>query len=156
MSFYFRAALLVLIASAGLSFAQVEAKKELPKSNDVEVRMGDGSSVRMAIVQDSLSVVTKYGKLTVAMNDITRIEFGLRMPEGTGVKVDQAIRQLGSEDFKKREAASAELVSLGVYAYRAPPAGEQEHRCRGRPPSRRGTRAHSRKSARGTAPHQRP
>ncbi len=117
MSFHFRSALLVLVASATLSSAQGEAKKELPKSADVEVRMGDGSTMRMLIAQESLTVATRYGKLTVATNEILRIDLGLRMPEGAAAKIDKAVQQLGSREFKEREAASAELLDFGVLAY---------------------------------------
>ncbi len=117
MSFHFRSALLVLVASAGLSSVQGEAKKELPKSTDVEVRMGDGSTMRMLIAQESLTVATRYGKLTVATNEILRIDLGLRMPEGAAAKIDKAVQQLGSREFKEREAASAELLAFGVLAY---------------------------------------
>ena len=117
MSFHFRSALLVLVASATLSFAQGEAKKELPKSADVEVRMGDGSTMRMLIAQESLAVTTRYGKLTVPTSDLVRIDLGLRMPEGAAAKIDKAVQQLGSREFKEREAASAELLDFGVLAY---------------------------------------
>ncbi len=103
MSFHFRSALLVLVASAGLSFAQGDVKKELPKSTDVEVRMADGSTMRMVIAQESLTVATKYGKLTVAMNEILRIDLGLRMPEGAAAKIDKAVQQLGSRELKLKD-----------------------------------------------------
>ena len=79
--------------------------------------MGDGSTMRMVIAQESLTVTTKYGKLTVATNEILRIDLGLRMPEGAAAKIDKAVQQLGSRELKEREAASAELLAFGVLAY---------------------------------------
>ena len=118
MSFHFRSALLVALAAAGLSFAQDEAKKEPPKnSNDVEVRTGDGSLIRMTIAQESLTVATKYGKLSVPVSEIIRIDLGIRLPEGAAEKIDKAVKQLGSKESKEREAATAELLAFGVLAY---------------------------------------
>ena len=118
MSFHFRSALLVAVALATPSIAQGNAKKEPPKSStDVEVRTGDGSTIRMTIAQESLTVATRYGKLTVPMNEILRIDLGIRLPEGAGEKIDKAIKQLGSQQFKEREAATAELLAFGVLAY---------------------------------------
>src|SRR5262249_16393762 len=85
----------------------------------VEVRLDDGSTMRMVIGAESLTVATKYGKLTVPMNEILRIDMGLHMPEGAAAKIDKAIQQLGGQEFKDREAASAELLTFGVLAYQA-------------------------------------
>src|SRR5262245_7430889 len=98
MSCHFRCALLVLFTSAGLGFGQEDVKKETPKRNDVEVRLDDGSTMRMVIGQESLTVATKYGKLSVPMNEILRIDMGLHMPEGAAAKIDKAIQQLGSQE----------------------------------------------------------
>src|SRR5262249_34937396 len=117
MSSYFRWPLFLLLVWSSPCLADSEPKQAASKSRNVEVRLSDGSTVRMVIAQDGLVVATKYGKLTVATDDITQIEFGMRVPEGVGAKVEQAIKRLGSAEFKEREAASAELLELGVHAY---------------------------------------
>ena len=62
-------------------------------------------------------MATKYGKLSVPASDIVRIDLGIRLPEGAGEKIDKAIKQLGSTQFKERETATAELLAFGVLAY---------------------------------------
>jgi hypothetical protein len=86
-------------------------------SNLAEVRFGDGSLVRMTILQDNLEVMTKYGKLTIPVAEIRRVDFGLHLPEGVGRKIDDCIRLLGSETFRDRDEAARELVVLGSTAY---------------------------------------
>ena len=60
-------ALAVPMIGATLSLAQHSGKKDAPRSNHAEVRLHDGSLVRMAILQDSIDVLTKYGKLTIPL-----------------------------------------------------------------------------------------
>jgi hypothetical protein len=84
--------------------------------NLVEVRFADGSAVKMTMLQSSLEVVTRYGKLAVPCAEIRRIEFGLRYPDGYSKRIDEAVDNLGSTNFKQRDAATKELVTLGEYA----------------------------------------
>jgi hypothetical protein len=103
-------AALVVSSSAGWS----QSTKESPRL--AEVRFVDGSVVRMSILQETLEVVTKYGKLTIPTNDIRKIEMGRHPPEGTEKTIDQAIQLLGSESFKQREEASRDLQQAGHWA----------------------------------------
>jgi hypothetical protein len=112
-------ALLGPMLCAGVTLAQGKVEKEPGKPPEVEVRFADGSNVRMVLVQEHLDVATRYGKLTIPLQEIRRIDFGLHLPEGVGKKVEDAVKRLGSESFKDREAASQELVDLGAYAYPA-------------------------------------
>jgi hypothetical protein len=104
-------ALLLVPTLAGWS---QQPAKESPRL--AEVRFVDGSVVRMSIQQDSLEVVTKYGKLTIPTNDIRKIEMGRHPPEGTEKTIDQAIQLLGSESFKQREDASRDLTQAGHWS----------------------------------------
>jgi hypothetical protein len=94
-------------------------KKEAPKNNEVEVRFGDGSAVRMVMLQDSIDVETKYGKLTVPITEIRRIELGIHLPEGVDKKIERAIKALASDVFKERDNAVKELIALGPHAFPA-------------------------------------
>jgi hypothetical protein len=85
----------------------------------VEVRFADDSTVKMVLQNSSIEVATRYGKLTVPVGEIRRIELGLRVPEGAAKRIDAAIALLGSPDFKQREAATAELLELRELAYPA-------------------------------------
>ncbi|MBM4067641.1 MAG: hypothetical protein FJ271_01665 [Planctomycetes bacterium] len=105
----------ILLAS-GVNQAQGFGKKNASLAPQAEVRFGDGSLVRMAILQESLEVMTKYGKLTIPVGDIRRIEFGMHLPEGAGTKIQSAIRKMGSDVYKQREEAVKDLLDLEHYA----------------------------------------
>jgi hypothetical protein len=115
-------ALLALTMASGLAPAEGDGKKdktEVPGTSEAEVRFADGSNVRVLILQQSLDIVTKYGKLTIPASEIRRIEFGLHLTAENEKKIAEAIRQLGSDTFSQRDAASKELLALGALAYPA-------------------------------------
>jgi hypothetical protein len=110
-------ALAGILFCAGFTFAQNFSTKEADRTHVAEVRFNDGSLVRMTILQDDLEVNTKYGKLTIPLSDIRRIDLGLHLPEGLEVKIDQSIRLLSSNAYKDREDASKGLIQAGHLAY---------------------------------------
>src|SRR5437660_158240 len=109
--------LLSLSVCLGLSLSQAQEKQDPAKPVHAEVRFGDGSLVRMIILQETLDVMTRYGKLTVPVREIRRIDFGLHLPDGVAPQITEAIKQMGSEVYKQREEAAKELVGLGPLAY---------------------------------------
>jgi len=100
------------------NLAGQETKKAM-KPTEVEVRFGDGSKVRMQLLQDSIEIVTKYGKLLVPASDIRDIDVGFHLPEGVPEQIEKALTRLNGKSFKDRDAAVNELVELGPYAYPA-------------------------------------
>jgi hypothetical protein len=110
-------ALAVIGLGASMCLTQEQGKKDAPRQNLAEVRLGDGSLVRVAILQDNVDVMTRYGKLTVPFAEIRRIDFGLHLADGVGEKIDSAIKQLGSDAFRERDDATRELVLMGGQAY---------------------------------------
>src|SRR5436305_14618839 len=103
--------LAMFASSAGLAPAQ--GKMDVPRPNLAEVRFGDGSLVRMTVLQDDLEVMTRYGKLTIPLREIRRIDFGLHLPEGVGQHIDHSIKLLGSETYKERDDAVKHLGHYG-------------------------------------------
>jgi hypothetical protein len=97
--------------------AQAPERKSRPEAREVEVHFANGSVVRMNLQQEHLEVATRYGKLTVPTSDIRKIEFGVHLPEGVDKRIEAALKNLGSENFKARDGALRELVALGPYAY---------------------------------------
>jgi len=112
--------LCALLLIAGISEAQTAKKADDKKdgsTNEVEVRFGDGSTVRMLLLQESIEIVTKYGKLNVPTKDIRGIDLGLHLPKGMDERIDGLIKKLNSSSFKERDQAVNELVELGPMAF---------------------------------------
>jgi hypothetical protein len=81
-----------------------------------EARYLDGSVVRADIIQESLDIQTKYGKLSVPIVEIRYIDFGFRYPVGIEAKVTELAGNLGSKSFTERESAQKDLISMGAIA----------------------------------------
>lgn len=104
----------LVLACAAVATAQPNLAKDAARL--AEVRFSDGSVVRMTVLQETLDVQTKYGKLVIPVTDIRRIEMGLHLPEGLQQTIDQSIRLLSSEGYKQREDATKELLTAGHWA----------------------------------------
>lgn len=76
----------------------------------------DSSSVPLFLPEGKLTFVTKYGKLTVPVSEIVRIELGFRYPDGLEAKILAATEELGSPDYQKREQAQKQLLGWGEVA----------------------------------------
>src|SRR4051812_35982972 len=94
---------LALSSPAIASTQESLSKKVAPVPNEVEAHFGNGSIVRMTLLQETIDVQTRFGKLTVPTREIRRIEFGVHLPEGIEPKVDASIRKLGADDYRDRE-----------------------------------------------------
>lgn len=112
-------AVLCTIAGA-VSGQEKNAKGEpRPDANAIEVRFADDSVVKMVLQQNTIEVATRFGKLSVPVQDMRRIELGMRIPAATAKRIEAAIAALANADFKKRDAGAAELISLHELAYPA-------------------------------------
>lgn len=120
-------ALCVALAVSSGSLAQEQPN---PPRHVAEVRFGDGSIVRMTLLQDGMEIMTKYGKLTVPVSDIRRVEFGLHVPPDVNLQINQSIKRLASDVYKERDSASRDLVQVGHFAFpylqKASRSGDQE------------------------------
>jgi hypothetical protein len=85
----------------------------------IEVRFTDNSTMKLALREERIEVATRYGKLVVPVAEIQRIEFGTRLREEDGQKIETAINNLGSAQYKTREAAQADLIAYREKAYSA-------------------------------------
>jgi hypothetical protein len=111
---------LVPLVWAGASVAQQDAPRKDEKakpSNEVEIRLSDGSAIKMVILQESIAVVTKFGKLNVPISEVRKIELGIHLAEGVPEKIATSIKKLTSDVFKERDEAINDLVTLGPSAY---------------------------------------
>ena len=83
----------------------------------VEVRLADGSVLKVILREDNFNVATKFGKLAIPVADVSRIEFATRIADDVAKRIKAAVAKLGSEVFSEREQASEELLKIGVPAY---------------------------------------
>ncbi|MBI2803534.1 MAG: hypothetical protein HYX68_00955 [Planctomycetes bacterium] len=86
---------------------------------ECEIFFVNGSKVRMNVQSESLEIATLYGKLAVPVKDVRAIEFGLHYPAGVEAKITQAIKDLGSGDYRERGRADKTLSGMGPIAYPA-------------------------------------
>ncbi|GIW79571.1 MAG: hypothetical protein KatS3mg105_1378 [Gemmatales bacterium] len=85
----------------------------------VFVRFRDGSLIRRAHIEGPILLETPFGKLTIPIDKISRIDFGFRVPEDIARQIGTAIQELSGPDYRKRDLASRRLVAFGVLAYPA-------------------------------------
>ena len=96
-----------------------EATAKSAEAGPVEVHFTDDSRLKVRLRDEKIELVTPYGKLQIPAADIRRIEFATRVSDETAKKIDAAVVSLGSNEFKTREQASAELAALGATTYTA-------------------------------------
>jgi hypothetical protein len=68
----------------------------------------------MTLLNDTIEVMTKYGKVSVPGSDMRRIDFGLRIPSETLERVNAAVAKLS--DSKRFESEKSELLRIGEFA----------------------------------------
>src|ERR1700694_2206584 len=98
-----RLALFIIATLIVVSGGQTQNGAKNDNSGEVEILFTNGSLIRLTMVQEKIDIETLYGKLSVPLRDIRRIEFGLHVPEGMDKKVEAAIKRLGSGDFTERD-----------------------------------------------------
>lgn len=81
-----------------------------------ELRTQDDTVMKVTLLDQSLVLNTKFGKLTIPAGEVRRIEFGFRFPAGAEEKVTKAIGDLGAEAFRTREDAEQVLADMGHLA----------------------------------------
>ena len=124
---YHWALLAVALVIAGATVGQEKAAKDAtkdapgprPHAYPVEVRFADDSTVKANLLDKSIDVTTRYGKLTVPVDEIRSVELGLRISDDAAKRIEAAVAGLASPDFAKREAASADLLELRELAWPA-------------------------------------
>jgi hypothetical protein len=101
---------------------KLNSKEKTAKSSRerpaIEVRFVDDSTLKVALQEGRLELVTAYGKLLIPVGDIHRIDFGWHISPEVQKKIETLIDDLGSKEFRKREAACTELLELRDKAYR--------------------------------------
>ncbi len=83
---------------------------------EFDVAFADNSNVKVVFLDQTVGLTTRYGKLTIPMADLRRVEFGFRYPEGVEAKVAAAVERLAAPAFLDREQAGKDLVELKEFA----------------------------------------
>jgi hypothetical protein len=94
----------------------IPSKAKPPGPVTFDVKLADDSTVRVVPNDPALAVTTKYGRLTIPVADVRRIDFGFRFPEGVEAKIRQAVEDLGSPVFQTREDAQKTLTGFAELA----------------------------------------
>jgi len=94
-----------------------KARNPLPGSETTELRFTDGSTMKVSLKDERIELGTPYGKLLIPVGDIHRIEFGRRISEEIQKRIATAVLDLGHKEFRRRQAASVELLALKDKAY---------------------------------------
>ena len=76
----------------------------------------DGSNVKVVVLEPSMAVTTKYGKLVVPLGELRRVELGFRYPPGVEDKLTAAIDKLAAPAYSEREEAGLQIYELKQYA----------------------------------------
>jgi len=114
--------LAVLLVDVRVSAAPTPTETQKKKQElepDVEVRCTDGSVLKLKMLEVQLILKTPYGKLTIPFDKVNEVVCATRIPEDVVKEVGTAITDLGSDEMKKRDAATAELTKLRWKAYSA-------------------------------------
>lgn len=115
-------AVAVFLALAGATAGQPPDKapdKPAAKADRVpefDVAFADNSNVKVVFLDQTVGLTTRYGKLTIPLAELRRVELGFRYPEGVEAKVAAAIERLAAPAFLDREQAGKDLVELKEFA----------------------------------------
>lgn len=85
----------------------------------LEVHFTDESILHLKLRDENVELITPYGRLSIPVGDIEKVEVGLRVPADMAKRIEAAVANLGSSVVRAREAASAELLALKEKAYPA-------------------------------------
>jgi hypothetical protein len=110
---------LLAASTAAAQDKPAQGARPAPRPAEVVARLHDGTVIRQAQLREGVVVVTRFGKLTVPAAEVRRIEFGRHVPAEVARQVEEAVKQLGSDEYKLREAAGQRLLALGARAYPA-------------------------------------
>ena len=87
------------------------------QNNYVLVETQNGDIFKAEALFKEVELNTKYGKLKVPLEDITKVQFRTFYTKDISEKIDSAIKALSEQSHKKREFATESLIKIGKLAY---------------------------------------
>jgi len=105
----------------------VPAPAEKPKATDngpeapdqLQATFNDDSAMKLKVLDETVELVTPYGKLTIPVAHIRLIELATRITDEEKRQIALAIGNLSHADYEKREASAALLEDMGEKAFAA-------------------------------------
>lgn len=91
--------------------AKPTAKPANPRK--IRVHLMDGSIIAGEMTVSQIEVKTEFGTLTVPVEKIISITPGLQSHSKLSEKINKLIKELGGPDYKAREEAQKELLTMG-------------------------------------------
>ncbi len=79
----------------------------------LRLHLGDGSLLAGKLSVNEITVTTEFGKLVIPIEKIRSFEPGLESSPENLKQLHQKIEDLGSDDYKTREAAHKQLATMG-------------------------------------------
>ncbi len=108
--------LFAALVVAGGAHAQEPKAPAKPVVGTWEVKYTDDSTMKLTLLEDTISLLTPHGTLQIPVRDIRKIEFGVRLSEADQKAVDASVVDLAGTDNAKREAAKGLLAEIGPKA----------------------------------------
>lgn len=93
-----------------------EARESKTKDVPPVFHLRDKSRIAGRPKLKSLEVETHYGALSIPLDQLVRVRLARRLPAELKARIESLIKQLGDEDFDKREAATTGLKEIGAPA----------------------------------------
>jgi hypothetical protein len=113
-------AAVALLICTPIICAQDEPKKPTRSAEPVvEVKLVDDSVLKLTLLDHQVEFLTQYGRLSIPVSEIRRVDLGLRIPDDIAAIIQGAIADLGSPQFRKREEAMAILLKYREKSYGA-------------------------------------
>lgn len=88
-----------------------------PPPVDAEIRCTDDSTIKLKILDETVTLTTRYGPLTIPLSEVRRIEFATRTTSADSERIDLLIKNMAHPDPDSRDKASAELREFREKAY---------------------------------------
>jgi len=96
---------------------KASGEKAPRRAGSLHLRFSDNSFVNILARDEKVTFVTEYGKLSIPVVQLQKLDLGRRVSDDVARKIAAAIAKLGSDDFEERERAAAELLRFGAKAY---------------------------------------
>jgi LCCL domain len=115
----------LLAAVVALGFALVVRADDEPKKSSrsvepvIEVKLTDDSIIKLTLLEGQIEFLTPHGKLTIPVNEIRKVDLGMRIPDDVAAAIQSAAADLGNSQFRKREEAMALLFKYREKSYPA-------------------------------------